>query len=85
MELEVSKIFECKACGHEHKVSNELTLCEWAGCNNPVEDTRTINVAKMNPWSKFIAVKLCNDHLTELVIDIGGKLEDTAFKNVPEE
>lgn len=83
--LEMGKTFACKECGHEHKVSKELTLCEWVGCNHPVEDTRTINIAKMNPWSKFIAVKLCNTHLVQLVIDVGGKLESSAFKNVPEE
>ena len=83
--LEMGKTFKCNECGHEHKVSGELTICEWSGCEHPVEDTRTINIARMNPWSKFIAVKLCDKHLTELVIDVGGKLEDTAFKSLPEE
>ena len=60
-------------------------ICEWAGCDKPIEDARTISIAKMNPWTKFVAVKLCNTHLVQLVIEVGGKLESSAFKNIPEE
>jgi len=60
-------------------------ICEWVGCDHPVEDSRTISVAKMNPWTKFIAVKLCNTHLVQLVIEVGGKLDGSAVKNIPEE
>lgn len=81
----MNKSFQCKECGCNHISSADLVVCEWVGCTNCVEDSRTINIARHNPWTKFIAAKLCNTHLSELVIEVGSKLENTAFKDIPEE
>ena len=51
------------SCGAQPK---HQTVCQWKGCDALCEDSRVLTLTRMNPYIKYVTVKLCNIHLIEL-------------------
>lgn len=56
------KDHHCKQCGQEVK-----NRCQWKDCEDKLSDTRSVVLARMNPWNKYLSIKICQYHLNELL------------------